>query len=288
MIWAALHAMPTLPGVLLIAGIVAAALSSATTFLSLISFSASQDLIATEERSDRQRLRASRVVMLGVSVAILLVTWYQPPAIMWITYFAATLFASSWGPVAFMSIWSGRITADAAFWGIVVGFAGNFIATLLDVFEVVALPVFLDPFVIGIVASVAVIELVSRAGKVTAAEERYRLAIHETPPEEIDVAMAGTTSWFANGLVICGAGIALLLVVCYARPYQKAVAHVEGARDALANIALDGEMVFALGYGVILMIAGAIAWWWTRRAYFPPSANALANAAASGADDRAN
>ena len=45
MIWAAQHLMPTLAGVVVIAGIVAAGLSSATTFLSLVAFSASHDVV---------------------------------------------------------------------------------------------------------------------------------------------------------------------------------------------------------------------------------------------------
>ena len=36
--------------------------------------------------------------------------------------FIGTVFASSWGPVGIMSVWSERITKDAAFWGMVTGF----------------------------------------------------------------------------------------------------------------------------------------------------------------------
>ena len=60
---------------------------------------------------------------LGVSLV-----WYDEVAsiqLAWLTYFGATLFASAWGPVALMSVWSDRITASAAFWGIVSGFLGN-------------------------------------------------------------------------------------------------------------------------------------------------------------------
>ena len=38
-----------------------------------------------------------------------------PPNIFWLTTFIATVFASSWGPVGLMSIWSKRITESAAF-----------------------------------------------------------------------------------------------------------------------------------------------------------------------------
>jgi sodium/pantothenate symporter len=44
MIWAAMNIMPTLAGVLMMTGIMAAGLSSASTFLSLSGFSVSNDV----------------------------------------------------------------------------------------------------------------------------------------------------------------------------------------------------------------------------------------------------
>src|SRR6185503_4899041 len=116
MIWAAQHLMPTLAGVIVTAGIAAAGLSSATTFLSLVAFSASHDIVPREKADEGTRLRISRWSMIGVGVVALALSMVVPPNIFWITYFAGTVFASSWGPVAFMSVWSRRITADGAFW----------------------------------------------------------------------------------------------------------------------------------------------------------------------------
>ena len=53
MIWAALNVMPTLVGVLLMSGILAAGLSSASTFLSLVGFSASNDILP-QKTTDNQ------------------------------------------------------------------------------------------------------------------------------------------------------------------------------------------------------------------------------------------
>jgi sodium/pantothenate symporter len=118
MIWAAENLMPTLAGVIVLAGIVAAGLSSATTFLSLVAFSASHDVMRSEGTSDAAKLRISRWTMIGVGLAALALSMVVPPNIFWITYFAGTVFASSWGSVAFMSVWSRRITEAGAFWGI--------------------------------------------------------------------------------------------------------------------------------------------------------------------------
>ena len=223
MIWAAFNAMPTYAGVLLMSGIVAAALSSASTFLSLIGFSATNDLIELREVDEQRKLRLSRYTMFMLGIVILIVAYFQPPAIMMISYFAATLFSSSWGPVAFMSVWSKRITADGAFWGIVVGFVGNLVPKIFSVLELIDLPVYLDPFVIGIVLSFITIIVVSRRGEVTEEEHRFRLKVHETPSTEIDTALTNETLLIAKGLMICGAVLTVLMIVFYVLPYQNAV-----------------------------------------------------------------
>jgi sodium/pantothenate symporter len=222
MIWAAFNLMPMLPAVLLMTGIMAAALSSASTFLSLAAFSASHDIFPHHTQDDRRHLRISRYTMLGVGVVILALAFFQPPAIMWITYFAGTLFASSWGPIAFFSIWSDRITASGAFWGIVAGFLGNFVPKLLSVFEFIALPVFLDPVVIGLLLSVATILIVSKMGNVTEAEHAYRAMIHEIPVGEIDERKQRLTLGMSKCLMAAGLLYIVVMIVFYARPYAEA------------------------------------------------------------------
>jgi sodium/pantothenate symporter len=219
MIWAALNLMPTLPAVLLMTGIMAAALSSASTFLSLVAFSASHDIFPHHTQDDRRHLRISRYTMLGVGVVILGLAFFQPPAILWITYFAGTLFASSWGPLALFSVWSDRITASGAFWGIITGFLGNFVAKLLSVFEIVAFPALLDPVVIGLSLSVATILIVSKMGHVTEAERAYRAMIHRIPNGEIDERKMRQTLRIAKGLVLTGVLTIAVMIVFYARPY---------------------------------------------------------------------
>jgi sodium/pantothenate symporter len=221
MIWAALNLMPKLPAVLLMTGIMAAALSSASTFLSLVSFSACHDIFPHHTKDDRRHLRVSRYTMFAVGVVILGLAFFQPPAILWITYFAGTLFASSWGPLAFFSVWSDRITAAGAFWGIVAGFLGNAVAKLLATFEVIDLPVFLDPFVIGISLSVATILLVSKMGRVTDGERSYRAMIHQIPSGEVGEPRASQTLLISKMLMLTGVLMIVVMVIFYARPYAS-------------------------------------------------------------------
>jgi len=261
MIWAAMNVLPGFFGVLLMAGIVAAALSSASTFLSLIAFSATNDLVELKESNELRRLSLSRYAMLGIGVVILGLAHLQPPAILEISYFAATLFASSWGPVAFMSVWSERITASAAFWGIVVGFGSNFAAKMLTLYGFATLPVLLDPIVIGIALSSLTIIVVSHGSEVTAAERRYRVNLHATPAAEIDIAKSRATLKFAIGLMCCGLGLALAMAVFYAAPYAVATDDRRINMTPIEGRANDGgEMFLALGCGAILLLMGLIAY----------------------------
>ena len=222
MIWAALNILPTIPGILLMAGITAAALSSGSTFLSLVGFSASHDIFKLKATDDKKLLRMSRYIMLLTGFVILILAYFQPPNIMWISYFAGTLFASSWGPVAFMSVWSKTITADAAFWGIVGGFVGNIIAKSLALMEVISLPFYLDPFVIGLIISVVLILAVSHSGNVTSEESTYRSNLHQTPVEEFDPLKLKHTLLLAKTLVITGVATIVLMIIFYVRPYVSA------------------------------------------------------------------
>ncbi len=104
MIWGALNMMPGILGALLLAGIVAAALSSASTFLSLVGFSVSHDLVRHEEQNEKKLLRFSRLTMFVIGLAALGISLVVEPDIFWMTYLVGTLYASSWGPVAFMSV----------------------------------------------------------------------------------------------------------------------------------------------------------------------------------------
>ncbi|MGQ7817948.1 sodium:solute symporter family protein [Metapseudomonas furukawaii] len=222
-IWAAMNLMPDWLGVLLITGIMSAALSSCSTFLSLIGFSVTNDLVKLD-LDEARMLRLSRRVMLASGLVSLAIAFIRPSAIMWITYFAGTLFASSWGPVAFMSVWSRRITAPAAFWGIVAGFVGNILASFLRKLGLVDLPVYLDPLIIGGLASLACILLISRHTRVSEAERRFLAGLHRTPEAERDFAAVSRTLLVPRLMMLGGVLLAAWLIQSYAIPFNLALA----------------------------------------------------------------
>jgi Na+/proline symporter len=258
MIWAAQNLMPIAAGVVVMAGVAAAGLSSATTFLSLVAFSASHDIQPREGVDELTRLRVSRWSMLAIGTVALLVSMVVPPNIFWITYFAATVFASSWGPVAFMSVWSRRITEAGAFWGMVAGFFGNVIPKALALGEFIALPVWADPILIGAAIGGAVTVVVSLFGSVTAAEHDYRAFLHRTPPDELDERETRRTLRWPAILIAGGALLGALMICFYALPYRWA----SGAETAgLAS----GELWLSLGCAGVLISCGLLTRWGVKR-----------------------
>ena len=258
MIWAAQNLMPTFVGVVVIAGIAAAGLSSATTFLSLVAFSASHDVMPRRAADEATKLRISRLSMLGVGLVALALAMFVPPNIFWITYFAATVFASSWGPVAFMSVWSRRITESGAFWGMIAGFAGNVVPKGLTLLDIIVLPVWADPIILGALLGGAVTVVVSRCGTVSEAEHRYRAKLHEAPPGEQDAREIRLTLRWPTILIASGVALAAVLAFFYALPYGMATGE-GGLRLA------SGELWLSLGCGLVLVGCGLLARWGIQR-----------------------
>ena len=271
MVWAAMNLLPTLAGVLLMSGILAAGLSSASTFLSLVGFSVSNDILPRPQpdedngsggapdnpAEDAARLSSSRKAMLGISLAALALAWALPEGkLFWITYFAGTLFASCWGPIAFMSVWSDRVTEAAAFWGIIAGLAGNLVTNAVALLGWADLPVYLDPILVGALLSYLTIEVVLRRGRVTERERRRRLRLHQAPHEEIDAARLRRTLGWAVALIVFGLVMAGLMVSFYALPYRQATGGPA-----------TGEFLMSLAVGGFLVLTGLLAWWGTRRSY---------------------
>jgi len=253
MIWAAQHLVPEFLGALLLAGIVAAALSSASTFLSLVGFSVSNDLGARDQIAG---LGTTRLVMCAVALVVLGLSLFVPANIFWIMIFIGTVFASSWGPVAFMSVWSKRITARAATWGLVVGLFANVVPAAFDYAGVIALPSYADPALLGVAASFLAIVVVSRRGTPGAKEVAYRERLHETPEVDRDRRKTRVTLLAPALLVVYGACMPVLLLRFYVLPYQRG----SGSLGAGGGINWsEAEPWFAFGPALLFIPLGTLA-----------------------------
>lgn len=251
MIWAAKNLVPELLGAVLIAGIIAAALSSASTFLSLVGFSVSNDMI----KRTAPTLGGTRLVMLATGAVVLVACFYFPPNIFWLMLFIGTVFASSWGPVGFMSIWSKRITADAAFYGIVTGFGFNVVPAALEYAGLVSWPVYFSPVVIGAGVSLLTICLLSWRGEVSPQEREYLTALHKTPPEDASAAKTRVTLFGPYLLIAYGCVMPLLLLYFYVIPYQR------GMGELLADGSVNwshGEALIVLAVPLLFVPLGVI------------------------------
>ena len=263
-IYAALNLLPELLGALLLAGIMAAGLSSASTFLSLVGFSVSNDLLRHDAVDEKRMLKLSRLIMLVIGIITLVVAFFSPVDIFWLTYFVGTLFASSWGAVALMSVWSKRITADAAFWGIVSGFVFNALPKALEYLGWVELPIWLDPILLGGLVSLVVVLVLSRVGHVSREEQVYRLQMHRVPEQEVSTSKLRFTQYAPLVLAIYSVTMCTILLVIYVKPYQKAT----GALTAGGGINwFSGESLLVLAGPVVVLPTAWIAWRMIRKSY---------------------
>ncbi len=265
MIWAAKNLVPSLLGALLLAGIMAAGLSSASTFLSLIGFSVSNDLSPSKRALT---LKSSRIAMLFTCAVVLVLSFAFPPNVFWLMLFIGTVFASSWGPVGFMSIWSKSITADAAFWGIISGCFGNVIPATLDYVGIIQLPSYFNPALIGAALSFATIIILSRRGTVSTPEIEYREKLHRTPEIDADSKKTRVTLWAPRLLIVYGCLMPLLLIKYYVIPYQT------GVGELLADGSVDlstGESILAMMTAPVYITLGLIVGWVVRKRYIPQS-----------------
>ena len=226
LIWVAINIMPTVLGAMLVCGILAAGLSSASTFLSLVGFSASNDIFQ-HSNDPKKQLRSTRYTMIVMGLIVVVLCLVLPTNIFWITYFAGPVFASSWGVVAFMSIWSRRITEAGAFWGMVSGFMGNVIANLLKLFAGVDLPVYMDPILLGGAISLITVLLVSASGSVSLESQKFREQLHKAPANNQDSQEIARTLIWSKMMIITGVVVVALLINFYAKPYETAITNYE-------------------------------------------------------------
>ena len=222
MTWVAMNLMPSILGAMLVCGILAAGLSSASTFLSLVGFSASNDIFQDAKNPETQ-LRSTRYTIIIIGLIVVALCLILPSNIFWITYFAGPVFASSWGVVAFMSIWSKRITEGGAFWGMLMGFLGNIAANLLGVFSDIKLPVYLDPILLGSAISLVTVLLVSASGSVSQESQHFRERLHQMPEQDsYRIEVARTLMW-PKVMILIGILVMGLMINFYAIPYQRAI-----------------------------------------------------------------
>lgn len=222
MIWAAMNLMPVAAGILLITGIVAAGISSASTFLSLIGFAVVNDI--TEIEDDGKALKYSRIAMLVISVLVLCVSLVKPAMIWWMTQFSSSVVAASWGVVAFASVWWKRITRRGAFLSMLFGFVASFTIRLYALGTGTTFPLAFDPFWVGIYGSLIGLFIGTYTTQVSAEEQAQLEKLHIVPEIEKDADKIRKTKRMGYILVLAGVAELAFLVIFWAMPFSQAIA----------------------------------------------------------------
>lgn len=217
MIWAATNILPLIIGVIMLTGVLAAGISSVTTFLSLIGSSIANDIFKGKGKT----ITIGRVSMLLVSIVAVLITISNPPQIRIVLYLGGTIVAASWMPVCIASILSKRVTKTGAFLGMLVGFSSVFIMKLYAGIRGISLPMYLDPTIVGILSNTLCMIIGSSLTKVTPEEVSARAMILKKPDSEKDIRERHITLRYAKAMIFLGVLISLILLVVWAIPVVK-------------------------------------------------------------------
>lgn len=224
LIWAAKNVMPTLVGVVMITGILSAGISSASTFLSLIGTSLMNDIL-NKNNSEKieESLNSSRFIMGVVSVLVLAIAYFNPPQIFVIMYFGGTVIASAWGIVALTSVWKKNMSETAAFYGMLLGFCGCVISKTVATAMNATLPIYLDPFFIGLVCSLIGIFIGNRVKKANENDIQRFTELHIRPESEKNENNDKKTHRLMWIYTIFGIVLGTAFVFAYAIPYMHAI-----------------------------------------------------------------
>ena len=221
MIWAAMNMVPTVVGVLVLTGVLAAGISSATTFLSLIGSSVANDIMVIED--DKKKLNAGRISILVVCAIVMLLAVFNPPQIYIILLLSGTVVVCSWFPVCIASVWSKHVTKSGAFAGMLCGFIGCALMKIMASVGGVSLPLYLDSFVVGLIANIVAMIVVSKLTNVTEEERKNRLQLFVQPKGENDIVEVKKTKNTLVVFMMFGVVVTVALILLWVMPYYSAL-----------------------------------------------------------------
>ncbi len=217
LVWASMNVMPSILGVVVLSGVLASAISSATTFLSLVSSNITIDIMQIKE--PKKQVGIGKLVAIAVAVIVLLVCIWNPPQIFWITYLGATIVACSWLPVSIASVWSKRVTKVGAFASMLSGFVVSTVMKIVVVVKGISLPIYFDPFFVGIAVSIIALIVGSAFTKVTDKEKEERAKLFVKPDEDDNPKEVKRTKALVFATIPLGLLVTVVMLVLWVIPY---------------------------------------------------------------------
>ncbi len=221
MIWGVMNFVPSVIGVIAITGVLAAGISSATTFLSLISSSITNDILELDD--DKKKLRYSRIAILVVCVLVMILAYFNPPQIYLILLLSGTVVVCSWFPVCIASVWSKRVTKTGAFAGMLCGFLGCATMKIISAVGGISLPIYLDSFVIGLIANILGLVIGSVLTQPTNEEKAAREKLFEVPEKESDPTEQKKTKRALIVFMAFGILVTVAMIMLWVIPYRNAL-----------------------------------------------------------------
>lgn len=221
MIWGVMNLVPTVLGVVALTGVLAAGISSATTFLSLVGASVVNDIVEIKE--DKKKVLYSRIAILVVCLLVMVLAYFNPPQIYVILLLSGTVVVCSWFPVCIASVWSKRVTKTGAFAGMLCGFVGCAAMKIISAVGGISLPIYLDSFVVGLVANILGLVIGSALTQPTAEEKAARAKLFVVPESEHDPVEQKKTKRTLLVFFLFGVLVTVALLVFWVIPYLSAL-----------------------------------------------------------------
>ena len=219
MIWGATHLLPAWLGVSMLTGVLAAGISSATTFLSLVGASFANDLF--DIKDEKKKILFGRIAIIIVAIIVYILSAFNPPNIYIIMCLSGTVVVCAWFPVCVASIWSKRITSTGAFWGMLLGFFGCAVMKIGSAVFQINIPIYLDAFFVGIILNIIGMVVGSKLTKVSLEEKQARQILMKIPDTELDSKQIKVTKKFLFLYIGFGVVILLILLFLWAIPYTN-------------------------------------------------------------------
>ncbi len=221
MIWAIMNKVPKLIGVVTLTGVLAAGISSATTFLSLIGSSVANDIMKVD--NDQKKLHYGRVSIIVVCIFVMWLAYFNPPQIYIILLLSGTVVVCSWFPVCIASVWSKKVTKAGAFTGMLCGFIGCAAMKIISSVGNVSLPLYMDSFVVGLLANILGLVIASALTSVTEEEEKNREALFVIPKGELVAEEIRKTKHTIVAFIVFGVLVSVALICLWITPYYNAL-----------------------------------------------------------------
>lgn len=219
MIWAIMNLVPKVVGVVALTGVLAAGISSATTFLSLIGSSVSNDILKTP--SPKKKVFFGRIAIVVVALVVMVLAYFNPPQIYIIMLLSGTVVVCSWFPVCIASVWSKRITKTGAFCGMLFGFLGC--ATMKILGTMMTLPIYLDSFVVGLIANILGMLIGTKLTSVTEKENEERKKLFVVPQKELVPKEIRKTKKTVAVFIGFGIVVGIVMILMWVIPYTNSL-----------------------------------------------------------------